>query len=71
MLGFEAMEQDPCLFKCTPFKDKPLIIVSLYVDDFIYFSKSDALEEWFEQQLEAQVKVEDFMGDMSWFLGCS
>ena len=42
----------------------------MYVDDFIYFSKSDDVEEWFEQQLESQVKV-DFMGAVSWFLGCS
>ena len=69
-MGFEATTQDPCVFKCTPFKDKPPIYVGMYVDDFIYFSKSDDVEEWFEQQLESQVKV-DFMGAVSWFLGCS
>ena len=40
----------------------------MYVDDLMYYSKSDKVEQWFENQLKSQVKV-DFMGDASWFLG--
>ena len=67
-MKFEAMGQDRCVFKCTPFPGKPPIYVGLYVDDFIYYSPSDKVEEWFEQQLQSKVKV-DFMGTVSWFLG--
>ena len=44
------------------------IYAGLYVDDLIYYSKSDKVEEWFENQLKSHVKV-DFLGDASWFLG--
>ena len=53
------MDQDKCVFKCTPFKNKPPIYVGLYVDDFVYFSESDEVEEWFESNLKSHVKVED------------
>ena len=67
-LGFSSMPHDECILKCTPFEGKPPIYVGLYVDDFIYYSKSDEVEAWFEQNLSSFVKV-DFMGDVSWFLG--
>ena len=67
-MGFEQMTHDNCIFKCTPFADKPPIYVGLYVDDFIYYSKSDKVEQWFESNLKSHVKVE-FMGDVEWFLG--
>ena len=31
-------------------------------------SKSNQVEQWFEQQLRSHIKV-NFMGDVSWFLG--
>ena len=34
-MGFEEMQHDNCIFKCTPFADEPPIYVGLYVDDFI------------------------------------
>ena len=67
-MGFKAMDQDKCVLKCSPIEGEPPIYVGIYVDDFIYYSKSDKVEEWFEQQLKSHVKV-DFMGDVSWFLG--
>ena len=43
-----AMDQDKCEFRATPFlPGQPLIYVELYVDDFVYFSESDKVEEWF------------------------
>ena len=38
------------------------------MDGFVYFSESDEVEEWFENELKSCLKV-DFMGDVSWFLG--
>ena len=69
-MGFEAMPQDPCVFKATPIEGEPPIYVGMYVDDFIYYSKSDAVEQWFEACLGSKLRV-DFMGAVSWFLGCS
>ena len=67
-MKFEAMGQDRCVFKCTLFPGKPPIYVGMYVGNFVYYSTSDEVEEWFEQQLQSKVKV-DFMGTVSWFLG--
>ena len=70
-MGFTAMGQEKCVYKCTPIEGQPLIYVGLYVglyvDDLIYYSSSDAVEEWFENNLKSHLKV-DFMGDTSWFL---
>ena len=67
-MRFEAMGQDKYVYKCTPIEGQPPIYVGLYVDDLIYYSPSDAVEEWFENNLKSHLKV-DFMGDASWFLG--
>ena len=67
-MGFTAMGQDKCVYKCTPIEGQPPIYVGLYVDDLIYYSPSDAVEDWFEDNLKSHLKV-DFMGDASWFLG--
>ena len=62
-MGFTAMGQDKCVYKCTPIEGQPPIYVGLYVDDLIYYSPSDAVEEWFENNLKSHLKV-DFMGDV-------
>lgn len=62
------MDHDQCVFKCTPFADKPPIYLGMYVDGFVYFSNSDQVKEWFEQHLGAKLKA-DFIGAVSWFLG--
>ena len=67
-MGFRLMMQDRCVLKCTPFQGQPPIYLGIYVDDFVYYSESDQVEEWFEQQLQSHIKV-DFMGDAEWFLG--
>ena len=50
-MGFSAMYQDKCVYKCTPIKGQPPIYVGLYVDDLIYYFPSDKVEEWFENNL--------------------
>ena len=67
-LDFEKMPHDLCVFKATPIVGKPPILLGCYVDDFIYYSKDDTVEEWFEQQLSTKLRV-DFMGAVSWFFG--
>ena len=67
-MNFEFMDHDRCVFKCTPLPGEPPIYVGLYVDDFIYYSKSDKVEAWFETNLKSHVKV-DFLGTATWFLG--
>ena len=44
------------------------ITMGLYVDDFIYFSSSNAVEEKFQRILSRLINV-DFMGTVEWFLG--
>ena len=67
-MGFDAMAQDKCVYTCTPIEGQPPIYVRLYVDDLAYYSKSDKVEQWFENNLRSHLKVE-FMGDSAWFLG--
>jgi hypothetical protein len=68
-LGLEQSPHDPCVFYGSLRKDLPPIYIGLYVDDFKYFSLSDECKTLFETQLGAQCRV-DFMGEVSWFLGC-
>jgi hypothetical protein len=44
--------------------------MGLNVDDFKYFSLSNEVEKLFETQLGSKCRV-DFMGKVSWFLGCN
>ena len=67
-MHFQSIDQDNCAFCCTPFEGKPPIYVGLYVDDFMYYSKSNCVQEWFENELKSHMKV-NFMGNVSRFLG--
>ena len=40
------MAKDNCIHKCTPIAGQPPIYVGLYVDDLVYYSKSDKVEQW-------------------------
>lgn len=75
-LGLKRNIYDPCLY--TGFLRDPLhpdeppstvpITLGLYVDDFVFFSESDAVEARFQRLLSSRLSV-DFMGDVEWFLG--
>ena len=67
-MGFKAMRQDRCVFKATLIPGKLPIYLGMYVDNFVYYSISDDVEEWFEQGLQSKIKV-DLMGTVSWFCG--
>ena len=67
-MGFDVMAQYTCVYKCTLIEGQPPIYVRLYVDDLVYYSNSDKVEQWFENNLKSHLKV-DFMGSIAWFLG--
>jgi hypothetical protein len=68
-MGLSISPHDPCVFYGQLSPHLPPIYIGLYVDDFKYFSLSDETERLFEQRLATKCIV-DFMGEVSWFLGC-
>ena len=44
-MGFDWMDQDNCMYKCTPIEGQPPIYVGFYVGDLVCYSKSDKVEE--------------------------
>jgi hypothetical protein len=68
-MGLSISPHDPCVFYGKLADHLPPIYIGLYVDDFKYFSNSDETEKLFEQRLGSKCVV-DFMGEVSWFLGC-
>jgi hypothetical protein len=67
-MGLKSSSTSPCLFVGSLIPGEPPIYVCIYVDDIIYFSKSDQVESKFEQALSSLGSV-DFMGKVSLFLG--
>jgi hypothetical protein len=68
-MGLTISPHDPCVFYGKLADHLPPIYIGLYVDDFKYFSESDKVEKLFEQKVGSKCIV-DFMGEVSWFLGC-
>jgi len=52
----------------TDHADRATISVGLYVDDFVFYSTSQAEEDLFQKLFQAKLTV-DFMGDVEYFLG--
>jgi hypothetical protein len=67
-VGLSPCRHDPCVFTVTLIDGEPPLYLGVYVDDFTYFSTSDAVEEAFEQALSLELKI-DWMGELAWFLG--
>jgi hypothetical protein len=67
--GLTMSPHNPCVFYGSLKEGLPPIYIGIYVDDFKYFSLSDEVEELFESRLGSKCRV-DFMGEVSWFLGC-
>jgi hypothetical protein len=68
-MGLTMSPHDPCVFYGSLKDGLPPIYIGIYVDDFKYFSLSDEVEQLFEARLGGKCRV-DFMGEVSWFLGC-
>ena len=67
-MGLRQSSTSPCIFVGTLIEGGPPIYVGIYVNDIIYFSGSDAVEQCFESLLSTIGDV-DFMGQVSHFLG--
>jgi len=67
-MGLKCSPTSPCLFYGTLIEGKPPIYVGIYVDDIIYFSTNDEVEQHFEAKL-SEIGTVDFMGQVSLFLG--
>ncbi len=73
-MGLTQSTHDPCLFHGVPLSlthpaqpgDAP-ITIGLYVDDMVYFSEDDNIEQQFESILASKFKI-SFMGVVNWFL---
>jgi hypothetical protein len=67
-IGLKPTTHDPCIFHGTIIPGKPPLYLALYVDDFVFFSLDDDVEQYFQMALSQKLKV-DFMGEAEWFLG--
>jgi deoxyuridine 5'-triphosphate nucleotidohydrolase len=67
-IGLTQHPTSPCLFFGTLIQGHPPLYLGLYVDDFIYFSESDAVENKFEEEFGQKLDT-DFNGKIGYFLG--
>jgi hypothetical protein len=67
-LVLQPCSQHPCGFISTPIPGKPPLYIAIYVDDIIYFSLDDDVEQHFCSALSQKVNM-DFVGDAEWYLG--
>ena len=66
-IGLSSAAKSPCLFVGTLIDEEAPIYIGIYVDDIIYFSPSDKVEQKFEELLSTIDSV-DFMGQGTHFL---
>jgi hypothetical protein len=50
------MKHDPCIFHGTIIPGKPPLYLAIYVDDFLYFSANDEVEQYFQKALSQKMK---------------
>ena len=67
-LGLKPCPNAPCIFTGTIIPNEPPIYLGLFVDDFVYFSASDKVEEKFKTDFGSEYKV-DFQDEITHFLG--
>ena len=67
-IGLKPLEHSPCIFTGVLIQGEPLIYLGLYVDDFIYFCESEAVEKKFEEKFGSLIKT-TFNGPVTHFLG--
>jgi len=64
--GFKAIDDDGTIFKLT--RGRESIVLSLFVDDGLCATNSDALYQEFIRDLKGKFELSD-QGDLSWYLG--
>ena len=67
-IGFVQHPNSPCLFIGHLLPNGPPIYLGLYIDDFIYFSKSKKVEEKFETEFTQKIDI-DWNGQIDYFFG--
>ena len=67
-IGFKQCPNAPCLFVGNLIDNEPPMYIGIYVDDFAYFSESDAVEQKFEEEFGKRIKTK-FNGVIDYFLG--
>jgi hypothetical protein len=67
-IGMHQHPYSPCIFYGTLIEGEPPIYLGLYVDDFIYFSSSQKVEQQFEKDFGNKIDME-FNGPVTYFLG--
>jgi hypothetical protein len=67
-IGLKPLQHAPCIFTGTLIPGEPPIYLGLYVDDFLYFSESKAVEQMFEEKFGKAIKT-TFNGPVTHFLG--
>lgn len=67
-IGLRQCKNDPCVFVGSPIPGKRPLYLTIYVDDFLYFSEDPDVERYFELALAQKIKV-DYMGNAEFFLG--
>jgi hypothetical protein len=67
-IGLTQHPTSPCIFSGSIIPGEPPLYLGLYVDDFIYFSESEAVESLFEKKFGNSITT-DFNGQIGYFLG--
>ena len=67
-IGLKNSPNSPCVFQGTLIPNEPPLYVGLYVDDFAFFSCSDAVKQKFRTLLNAEY-TESYDESLEWFLG--
>ena len=68
-IGLKRSPNSPCVFSGQILPDKPPLYLGLYVDDFIYFSESQEVEQHFEQEFAKHVTKVTYSHQVDYFLG--
>ena len=67
-IGLKQHPTSPCIFYGSLIKGEPPLFLGLYVDDFLYFSESEKVEQVFQERFGAEIDT-DFNGKIGYFLG--
>jgi hypothetical protein len=67
-VGLKPTAHDPCIFHGAIIPGQPPLYLAIYIDDFLYFSLDDKVEQYFQTAISRKLKV-DFLGDAEWYLG--
>ena len=67
-MGLKQVTGSPCMFYGEILQGQPPLYIGIYVDDFIFFSKSDTVEQHFQQRFGDAITT-TFDEEISHFLG--